>query len=171
MASQSKLLTTGNQQLCSKSGGISISFQKAQSAAPCALSLPPTNISRRFHSSLSLSLFHRSSLTQSLSPYSLSPPTLSLSFHLSLTHSLPPSIYPSVLKLIEAGGLFYSLSPNLSALQLPGISITLCVCVCVRVCVSVYVSAFFCIEFESDAVEEVFVCVCVCVHVCVCVCK
>lgn len=106
--------------------GIGIGLQKHQSAAPSALS--PTHKRLSLPPLSSCSLFHWNSLTQSLSSYSFSPPTLSLSFHLFCAHSLPPSIYPSVLKLIEAGGFFYSLSPNLSVLELPGISITLCVC-------------------------------------------
>lgn len=69
---------------------------KAPSVTPCVRFRPQT------------SLFTSSGApSQSLSPSSMSTPTL------SLMRSLPPSIYPSVLKLIEAGGLFYSLSRNL----------------------------------------------------------
>lgn len=63
-----------------------------------------------------------------------SPYFLLLSNHLLCFHSylrLPPS-YTPYLKLIEAGGSFYSSSPKLLALQLPGI--TLCMCVNVYAC-------------------------------------
>ena len=181
MASPSEYQTTGNQQLCSKSRGISISLQKPQSAAPCALSLslslPPTHkhlsLPPLLSLSLSLSLFYWSSLAQSVPLQPLS--THSFSLFSSLPHTLIASLHLPLRPQTNWGRWppLFPLSKPLSAAVARLLDYIVCMCVCVCVCVCVRLSVILIpqqqiqIQYKMSLhasysmCESVWVCVCV----------